>query len=101
MFLHFHSLADSKKQETEMNVQRFTDICGASHQSMAETSLLRVMLLLDGMCDDVVLLPAPICPNLPVEQQRCSVGAAFSCVIRFNTDILSQGPSLIWRDWCS
>ena len=84
-----------------MNVQRFTDICGASHQSMAETSLLRVMRLVDGMCDDVVLPPAPICPNLPVEQQRCSVGAAFSCVIRFNTDILSQGPSLIWRDWCS
>ena len=93
--------ADSKKLKTERNVESFTATCSGSQQSMVAASLSRVTRLVEGVCDDVELPPPPICPNLPVDQQHCSVGAAFSCIIHFNTDLLSQGPSLLWRDWCT
>ena len=91
----------SKKHETKINVHSFTETCSAGLQARVAISQSQVMILLDKMCDDVELPAPPICPNLPVELRRCSVGAAFSCVITFNTNLLSHGPSLIWRDWCT
>ncbi|XP_070211137.1 uncharacterized protein [Littorina saxatilis] len=90
-----------KKLEMETDVESFTATCKASQRAMVATSLSRVTDLVEDVCEDIDLPAPPICPNLPVEQQRCNIGAAFSCIIAFNTHLLSQGPSLIWRDWCT
>ncbi|KAK7499321.1 hypothetical protein BaRGS_00009296 [Batillaria attramentaria] len=90
-----------KRLETEENIAAFTASCDGSQQAMAASSLKQVTDLVEGVCDDFEPPPSPICPAVPVEQQQCSVGRALTCIIDFNKDILRNGPSLIWRDWCT
>lgn len=90
----------SKKSEAESHVGAFTATCKDSERAIVSASLAQVMGLVTGVCDQVVLPPQPLCPDIPFTQQTCHVVKALVCLVESNLKLLSL-DTFIYSDWCT
>ncbi|XP_025093847.1 uncharacterized protein LOC112563758 isoform X2 [Pomacea canaliculata] len=89
-----------KKSEAESHVGAFTATCKDSERAIVSASLAQVMGLVTGVCDQVVLPPQPLCPDIPFTQQTCHVVKALVCLVESNLKLLSL-DTFIYSDWCT
>ena len=96
-YLLFHYRAF---QKMERCFSQFSPTCtGAKRERLVKTRATLLGLMEPGICDDFVDTEVPLCPDIPKEDRKCDLFSAFSCLLEYNTDLMSS-PSVVFMDKC-
>ncbi|XP_059145723.1 uncharacterized protein LOC131932817 isoform X2 [Physella acuta] len=93
------ALCNGRLQAKEQ-LDTFLFKCSQDEAKTAREAFQKSFSKADVACQDFVLPPPPICPQIPQSSRVCMLSNAVKSLLHFSSQILHTGDSLIWRQQC-